>query len=300
MDEEQGPASRADGAQDPRRPAPPGYGAAPGDARPPTSAGASSAAPRVPEEGLAGGAGGGTVYGRVTRFGQAEAARPGGPSPHPQAGWTAAAPPGPPGAPGLPAVPWDRRPGPPPLWAGPAPWSAPGPQGWTAGPPPPSWRREDYAPWIRRVGGELLDHAPAYVGSVLVLVSYVPLYVGLLRGDLAARPTWWLLVLGLLLSLASVGWNVYNRWYVAGRTGQSWGKRATGTWLVSAVDGRPVGMLNAFLRDLLHVLDGAAYVGYLWPLWDERRQTFADKVIDTVVVRIPVAPLTDEERARRP
>ena len=46
----------------------------------------------------------------------------------------------------------------------------------------------------------------------------------------------------------------------------------------------PIGPLNAFLRDLLHTLDGFAYVGYLWPLWDAKRQTFADKIMKTVVV----------------
>ncbi|BAK35151.1 hypothetical protein MLP_21370 [Microlunatus phosphovorus NM-1] len=35
-----------------------------------------------------------------------------------------------------------------------------------------------------------------------------------------------------------------------------------------------IGPLNAFLRDLLHILDGAVYIGYLWPLWHPRRQTF--------------------------
>jgi uncharacterized RDD family membrane protein YckC len=35
------------------------------------------------------------------------------------------------------------------------------------------------------------------------------------------------------------------------------------------------------------VLDGFCYVGYLWPLWDDKRQTFADKILGTVVVERP-------------
>ena len=46
----------------------------------------------------------------------------------------------------------------------------------------------------------------------------------------------------------------------------------------------PIGPMNAFVRDLVHILDGMAYVGYLWPLWDDRRQTFADKIVRTVVI----------------
>jgi len=34
-------------------------------------------------------------------------------------------------------------------------------------------------------------------------------------------------------------------------------------------------------------LDGLpCYLGYLWPLWDSKRQTFADKIVGTVVVRV--------------
>jgi uncharacterized RDD family membrane protein YckC len=40
----------------------------------------------------------------------------------------------------------------------------------------------------------------------------------------------------------------------------------------------------AFVRDLAHFLDGIFYIGYLWPLWDPKRQTFADKVCSTVVL----------------
>jgi hypothetical protein len=31
----------------------------------------------------------------------------------------------------------------------------------------------------------------------------------------------------------------------------------------------------------------ACYVGWLWPIWDSKRQTFADKIMKTVVVRQP-------------
>jgi uncharacterized RDD family membrane protein YckC len=65
------------------------------------------------------------------------------------------------------------------------------------------------------------------------------------------------------------------------------GKRVLKTKLVAEVNGQPIGAVNAFLRDLLHILDGAAYIGYLWPLWDAKRQTFADMIMKTVVVDHP-------------
>lgn len=278
-----------DGEAEARRPAPAGYGVAgPGDRTVPRDG-------HQPPDGgtqLTPGPDAATVYGRVTRFGAPGAAAsplpPQPRQPHPvpgswgptTAGLGGPAPYGPP------------RPG------GPPPWVVPPPP-WAFGPPRPQWRPEEYASWLRRVGGWLVDNAPAYVASAVLLVGYVPLYAGLLRRDFTAQPTWSLLVVGMLLSLASTGWSIYNRWVLGGRTGQSVGKRVAKTWLVSTVDGRPVGVLNAFLRDLLHVVDGLGYVGYLWPLWDDQRQTLADKIIQTVVVRTPVPPLTEQERASR-
>lgn len=234
-----------------------------------------------------------TVYGRVTRFGAPPHVSPGPP----------------------PAPPW-----PPPSATGPFPGSWPAPDAipaggrnhgpvatdgaWASGPvaqpwpppswappaAPPSWQPEAYASWGRRMLATLVDDVPAIVASAVLVAAYLPLYVGVFRGDLSARPDRVLLVAGLALSLAALGWRAYNRWFLAGRTGQSVGKRATRTWLVSARDGRPVGALDAFLRDLVHTLDAMASVGYLWPLWDARRQTFADMILATVVVRTPVAP----------
>jgi RDD family len=41
----------------------------------------------------------------------------------------------------------------------------------------------------------------------------------------------------------------------------------------------------AFVRDLAHIIDSIiCYIGWLFPLWDARRQTIADKIMSTVVV----------------
>ena len=85
----------------------------------------------------------------------------------------------------------------------------------------------------------------------------------------------WLLVLGYV---------VCNRWILGGQ-GQSIGKKVLGIRLLSEETGQPIGTLNAFLRDICHFVDGIiCYVGYLFPLWDAKRQTLADKIMKTVVV----------------
>ena len=55
--------------------------------------------------------------------------------------------------------------------------------------------------------------------------------------------------------------------------------------LVSEETGQPIGMLMAFVRDICHIIDGIiCYVGFLFPLWDSKRQTLADKIVKTVVI----------------
>jgi len=92
-------------------------------------------------------------------------------------------------------------------------------------------------------------------------------------------------VLRVLVALAALGWTIYNRWYQAGTTGQSLGKKVLNLRLVSEETGQPIGMLMAFVRDICHLIDSAiCLIGYLFPLWDARRQTIADKIVKTVVV----------------
>ena len=88
--------------------------------------------------------------------------------------------------------------------------------------------------------------------------------------------------LGGILSL--VFW-IWNRVIQQGRTGQSVGKMAMKIVLVSSRTGNPVGAGTAFIREIAHIVDGFFYLGYLWPLWDRRRQTLADKLVGTVVAK---------------
>ncbi len=160
------------------------------------------------------------------------------------------------------------------------------------GPPPPMGYglplRNDYASWGKRVGAMLIDNIPSYVGLIIFSVGYV---VWLLRfsagastGSLDLAGGLLPMIIGFAIMLVGLGWTIYNRWLVAGRTGQSLGKRVTRIRLLSELTDAPIGPTNAFVRDLVHILDGMAYVGYLWPLWDDKRQTFADKIVRTVVV----------------
>lgn len=157
------------------------------------------------------------------------------------------------------------------------------------------------AGWGTRVAAMLLD-------SLLQLLGLVPYVVGLILFVVGApdsggsdsrysdyAPTTegnpGLMVGGGLLVLAGLllmlGIQIWNRAFKQGRTGQSVGKKVMGIRLVDEGTGQPIGAGMSFVRDLAHTLDGFAYVGYLWPLWDDKRQTFADKILSTVVVETP-------------
>lgn len=272
---------------------------------PPSAYGAHSSSlqssPQPPSP--AGAAPGGPHYGPVPRYAQPRDV----PQPAPSSFPPPPTAPAPTGGPGPGAWPPPTGPGPAPaarpaLPPGPfagqlaAPQVWPGATGWGPGGPWSPPPRGDYASWLRRVAGFAIDAAPSWVASGVLYAGYLPVYVGLFRRDFGVAPHYRLVLVGTLLSVLAFAWQVWNRYFLAGRTGQSVGKRVTKMWLVGRATGRPVGPLNAFVRELLHILDGFGYVGYLWPLWDDERQTLADKVAQTVVVRTPVPPLTDLER----
>ena len=132
-----------------------------------------------------------------------------------------------------------------------------------------------YASWAIRVGGTLIDTLIVLPFSILAFV-----FSGSSADGQAAGPGplyFVFLALGFLVS-------GYNRWYLTGKTGQSWGKKAVGITLVGEASGQPIGFGKAFVRDLAHFVDGIiCYIGYLFPLWDAKRQTIADKIMKTVV-----------------
>jgi uncharacterized RDD family membrane protein YckC len=121
-----------------------------------------------------------------------------------------------------------------------------------------------YASWIQRVGAYLVDIAPIWILDAIFF---------------RVTALFW------VISLAGLGWTIYNRWYQAGTTGQSLGKKVLNLRLVSEQTGEPIGPLMAFVRDVCHIVDAIiCYIGFLFPLWDSKRQTLADKIVKTVVV----------------
>src|SRR5260370_40861991 len=124
-----------------------------------------------------------------------------------------------------------------------------------------------YSDWIHRVGAYLIEELP-------VIVVY---FIVGLTGKI---------ILIYLVALLALVYTIYNRWILGGQ-GQSIAKKVLARMLISEETGQPIGTLNAFLRDICHIVDSIiCYLGYLFPLWDPKRQTIADKIMKTVVVPV--------------
>lgn len=159
-------------------------------------------------------------------------------------------------------------------------------------PPPPVRPLPPLAEWWERVMALLVDSAvsqgPQLVGLCVLLATLEERTLGFEGERLTLPwPSAWGLAAFVVGSLVSTGLNVWNRWIRQGRTGQSVGKQLMGLRVVGEASLAPQGVGATILRELCHVLDGYLYVGYLWPLWDARRRTFADMVMHTVVVQVP-------------
>ncbi len=82
---------------------------------------------------------------------------------------------------------------------------------------------------------------------------------------------------------------IWSRGYDVIFFSQGWtpGSRLTRTRIVRLVDGRAPGARWGIVRAAGAVISETVLVGYLWALWDARRQTWQDKVAGTVVIEVP-------------
>ncbi|MGH9135815.1 MAG: RDD family protein [Acidimicrobiales bacterium] len=92
-------------------------------------------------------------------------------------------------------------------------------------------------------------------------------------------------IFALLMVAAVVGALFYWAKLEGGR-GQTVGKKAVGIATVDAQTGMPIGAGRAVGRYFARILSGGVcFLGYLWPLWDPQKQTWHDKLVNSVVVK---------------
>jgi Mce-associated membrane protein len=138
----------------------------------------------------------------------------------------------------------------------------------------PDSSEQGLAPWHLRAGAFAIDVMPAMaVVTTLLLVFFT----------VPRHSAWW----WACLSVAGVAFllMLLNRLLLPVVTGWSLGRAFCGIAVVRS-DGSAPGAWTLLLRDLAHLLDTASLlVGWLWPLWDPDRRTFADMLVRTEVQR---------------
>jgi uncharacterized RDD family membrane protein YckC len=162
------------------------------------------------------------------------------------------------------------------------------PQGYNPyGQGPPGSGGYGYAPpgqlagWPIRVGASILDSLitsiPMIVGVILSLV---------IDGDQEELGTGGGIAMGAGFLVAFPVW-VWNRVIQQGRTGQSFGKKLTGLRIVNSQTGHLIGMGSNLGREVLaQIFNQLCILNVLWPLWDDKQQTWHDKVVNDIVIRL--------------
>lgn len=176
-------------------------------------------------------------------------------------------------------------------------------------PPPPQWHPNQgpgqpqygqprygtnpqaYTPWFDRVIAFVIDQLPI---AVVVGIGYALMFGVLIAasdsstdGEITTGAGVAVIILMILLSIVPIAYGLWNFGYRQGTTGQSIGKKFMKFKVVSEQTGQPIGFLMSLVRQIAHIVDGLiCYIGYLFPLWDPKRQTLADKIMTTVCLPV--------------
>lgn len=133
------------------------------------------------------------------------------------------------------------------------------------------------ASWPVRAGAFAIDVllGVGVIATLAVLAFAAPTYGWL----------WWVYAgVAIVVMIAML----VNRVLLPTRTGWTVGRAVAGIRVTTA-GGGDVGLVRLTLRELAHLLDTAAVcIGWLWPLWDSRKRTFADLLARTEVHRVGV------------
>ena len=136
-----------------------------------------------------------------------------------------------------------------------------------------------YSGFWRRVGGYLIDSIIVAVPNNLIRVAVSAGDSGTFVGPISPGASIAVTLIGLVIGVSYFA-------YLEGTRGQTVGKMAVGIKVIDADTGTVIGVPRGIGRYFARILSGLAIgLGYLWMLWDPRKQTWHDKLVRSVVVR---------------
>lgn len=152
--------------------------------------------------------------------------------------------------------------------------------------------KEAYTSWFTRVLAWLVDSIPIFIlqgiGYALLLGTQETACITdeseYQLGEFCATGASTVGQLAVsITSILVLAYVIWNYGYRQGTTGSSIGKSILKFKVVSEKTGQPIGFGMSVVRQLAHIIDAAiCYIGFLFPLWDAKRQTIADKLVSTV------------------
>ncbi|PQJ09205.1 hypothetical protein CJD36_020685 [Flavipsychrobacter stenotrophus] len=129
-----------------------------------------------------------------------------------------------------------------------------------------------YAGFWRRFGGAFID------GLVLIIPNMV------ISFSIGAITTGWMAKILALIVQCIVGW-LYSAYMESGQNQATIGKQAVGL-IVTDLRGDRLTFSAASIRYWAKLISGLIiFIGYFMMLWDDKKQTFHDKMADALVVK---------------
>ena len=161
----------------------------------------------------------------------------------------------------------------------------------------PALPAEAYTPWLTRVLAWLIDFIPVAIlegiGSGLLLgTRETACITDTSEYDLGEFCDTGESTIGQVsIGLAVIAYWVWNFGYRQGTMGSSIGKSIMKFKIVSEKTGQPIGFGMSIVRELIYLVAAFAcgilwLVAVLFPLWDPKRQTLADKIVSTIALPI--------------
>jgi uncharacterized RDD family membrane protein YckC len=137
------------------------------------------------------------------------------------------------------------------------------------------------AGWGSRVGASLLDSLIAFIPIPIGAIAAVAISGNLEQLNSAGQTA---MAIGYIAYFVLIIWNRIIR---QGRTGQSIGKKIVGLKVVAASTGQPLGVGKCLGREVCAIIfSNFCFLNLLWPLWDKQHQTWHDKVVADIVVKL--------------
>lgn len=169
------------------------------------------------------------------------------------------------------------------------------------GTPPPGYQpyqqvqqAPPFASWGTRVGGHIINGLVYALFELPAIISFfvVPKKIEVCTINdelrLCEVPTGagWAIIAALAIAGLVAFAVMYSR--MVSTTGQAWGHKAVGVRIVDATTGGNISAGKAFFRYLVGNWVNGFFcaLGYLWPLWDAKKQTFGDKMFGTYSIKV--------------